>query len=577
MSLGLYAGYLGLAPRSGGGGGAPTPGLVPVGSTWAWDGDGLTMQGVAPGINSPPDQFQRLIGLRLQPVPEAILAKGGSTIKRDSGSNKALLVPFMADALAAQVPDVSIHGPAGRNENVLSTDPGADPRDGFTTSVPLQDWYDWINYSYTKFVAYGGKLFVVLLTDSSLQTNENTYRASVWAAQIAHIAAMTALDSRVVLADNRVSDPTLRSIESPQYTHSDERGGYIDAYAAFSAIDTRVESKTDDECIDMIEAGTYRYMTGTQRDTSSGMTVAQGTAGALTGPGLTGSIATGKTATNTTLATGIAVSMVATSGGRRKIVFDFSAATATSAAGRIFVQDTSNQSVTGITPGQDIRTGAIVRAAGFRNMLGDLGNFGLWGSSTNSSLSGANETHALDKAVHIRPRVLFTTTTSFAPGVKRGFGISFVSGETLAGKAPIEMERFFSYLFSNRTAAAPVYIGDIADNAGVLFFAANYRMQPRGTFSATTGGTIRVEPGRWNLGGLTEADFATRRIYRGGSGGAAGIGTGTLMATITGSTWTAAPSAQGTAGDLIYVEVDCNNGVGSTVTARSSVSITIAA
>lgn len=555
--------------------------LVPLGSTWGAVGDGLTYQGTAPGINSTLDQLQRLMGLRIQPVPEAVMAVGGSTIKTDrpASTQYATVFPYLIDALAAQVPDIFMFLQMGRNDLVLSTDPGSNPGDGTTTSQVLQDWYDALNRSYTAWLAYAGsdqtKRFVISFSPSASNSiaNESTYRVPVWNAQFAKASALKASDSRVLIADMRdMTDATLWSSDGTQRIHYDERGAYHVAEIIYNVLSPEVVSATDDAIIDMIEAGTYKYQTGTQRDTNTALT---GTGGTITGPGVTGTIATGKVITNTTGATGITVSQVVTTGGRTKTVIDLSAATATSAAGRIYVADTANLSLTGVTPGQDIRTYGVMRASNFRNMGADVGNYGTWGSTSNGGNSSANETHPLSSAIFIRPRVAFTTGTAFTPALKRGFGISFISGQTLSGNGTIEIERPGAYLFSNRTAAAPKYIGDTVNSQGTKFFNAFYQMQPRGTVSAASGGTVRVEPGRWNLGGLTENDFAARRIYKGGT---ATPGSGTLLATISGATWTFAIGAGATTqGDLIYVEVDCNNGVGPTVTARGSTTITVGA
>lgn len=614
--------------------------LAPLGSTWGAVGDGLTYQGTAPGINSTLDQLQRLMGLRIQPVPEAVMAVGGSTIKTDkpASTQYATVFPYLIDALAAQVPDIFMFLQMGRNDLVLSTDPGASPADGFTTSQVLQDWYDALNRAYTAWLAYAGsdqtKRFIISFSPSAADaiTGEATYRVPVWNAQYAKAAGMKATDSRILIADMRdMTDASLWSSDGTQKIHYDERGAYHVAQAIYAVLDPEVVSATDDAIIDMIEAGTYRYMTGTQRDTATGL---PGIAGTITGPGVTAvggsGLATGKTLTNTTGATGITVEQVATTGGRTKTRVNL--AGTTSAAGRIYIADTSNLSITGITPGQDLRTYGILRGANFRNMGADAGNYGLWGSTSNASNSSANETHALSSGIFIRPRVAFTTTTSFTPAIKRGFGLSFVLGQALTGT--IEFERPGAYLFSNRTAAAPKYIGDTVNSQGTKFFNTFYQMQIRGTVTATSGGTLRVEPGRWNLGGLTETDFSQRQIVSGAvvtgsvagsvltvtavtggviavgqtvevatgfSGltiaslgtGTGGTGTynlsgsatvasqtiwcGTVGATLSGATWTNAFTAgQTTAANLAWPAVTCNNGV-ATFTARGSTTITVGA
>lgn len=60
-------------------------------------------------------------------------------------------------------------------------------------------------------------------------------------------------------------------------------------------------------------------------------------------------------------------------------------------------------------------------------------------------------------------------------------------------------------------------------------------------------------------------------MYKGGS---AAIGSGTLVATLSGSTWTVTAGASGAiAGDQLWAEVDVNSGIGGTVTARSATAL----
>lgn len=569
----------GVVGGSGGGGGGAT--LLAAGSTWGWIGDGLQAPsgGSGTGIANPAHQFMRLIGGRLQPVPVPIMARSGSTIAQDISSNRAWIKPYAIDAMATQVPDVFIFGTCGANDNILSTNPGASAASGATTNVYLQDWYDAVAYAYGKFTAYNGKLFVVCLTASSTKTNESTYRPTVWAAMIAHIAAMTALDSKVVLADiSDMTDATQWSVDSgSSYTHLDERGAYHLALAVFNAIDAKIESKTNDEVRDMIAAGTYPLITGSQLDSDETLA---GSGGTVTGPGITGTLATSLVITNTSGATGITVAQTSTSSGRTKTVVTL-AGTA-SGDGKVMLQDKNNLSFTG-TPGQQWRTGAIVRMPAniIRNAGADLFNTaGFWGGTAVSLIdntrAGANETHAIDALLFYAAisgtsgTLPFGSSTTFTG--KRSLALFVKSGQALSGA--FEMERPFAYRISNRTAAAPAYIGDTKDSNNSLILNTNWRLRPTGTISQAAGGTIRVEPGSWNLFGLTEADFVERRIYKGTVSDTA-VGSGTLIATLSGSTWTNTFGAAAvTTGDRIFVEVDCNNGVGSTVTARSGVTVT---
>lgn len=556
------------------GGGSSSPSLVAAGSTWGWIGDGLvaTAGGVGSGTNNAPHQFARLIGGRLQPVPVPNIGKSGTTIKTDIASNKAFIYPYAIDAMAAQCPDVFVIGTMGANDNLLSTNPGANAASGQTTNPYLQDWYDAVDYAHTKFTAYGGLIFVVVETAGSAKAGEATYAAQVRQAMSDHVAAMTALDSKVVYVSLAAMTPASNySFESAgQYVHLDERGGYYIANAVFSAIDARIETKTADEIIDTIVAGTYPLMSGAQLDADTGLA---GTGGTITGPGITAvggsGLATSKAITNTTGATGITVEQVATSGGRTKTRVNL-VGTA-SGDGKVMVQDKTNISVTA-TPGQPIRTGWVLRgSAGFRNFGSEWNNnFGFWGggatSIANNALQGADETHSLDSLIF--NNLLGTSVQTFGNSTtysgKRSYALFFKSADTLTGT--MEIERPFTYKISNRTRTTMAYVGDVKDSGNNYVFSGTSggsRMRPSGTISAAAGGTLRVEPGSWNMFGLTEADFAERRFYKGGTAGQAGVGTGTLIGSaMSGSTWTQTFGAGVvTAADLIYVEITDRHGV----------------
>lgn len=647
--LGTRLGTLGAGLGTGGG---STPALLPVGFTYGLVTDGLGSAGggVGSGPNNFGHQLERRLNGRGQPVPLSPLGKSGSTIKTDSGSNKAWIYPYAIDALLAQYPDKPVIGPFGANDNILSTNPGANAASGSTTNPFLQDWYDAVSYAYGKFAAYGGKLFVIVPTFPSNKSNERLYRDQVWAAMAAFAASLGGGDPRVLFASltgmlepgigymgcnwssdtagstwignasisgttltvNSTTSGTLANgavltgvgiIEGTtitggagstwtvnnsqtvssrtiyagvQWVHADDRGADYMAAQVMALIDSKVESKTADQIADMFTAGTYPLMSGVQLDNDEGLA---GTSGTVTASqGMTGSIATSKLILNTSGATGITVSQVSTSGGRTKTQAVL-AGTATS-DGKIMIQDRVNISVSA-TPGQYIRTGFILRIPNCARNWGSEwnNNAGFWGggatSIANNALQGANPATPVDALIFNgmmgSGTLNFGSSTTFSG--KRSAAMFVKSGQALSGN--IEMERPFTWKISNRTAGAPVYIGDLKDSAGTYFLSANGgRLRPTGTISQAAGGTIRVEPGAWNLFGFTEADFVERRIYKGNSGNT-GVGTGTLIATLSGSNWTQTFAAAAvTTGDLIYVEVDCNNGIGGTVTARSSITVT---
>ncbi len=361
-----------------------------------------------------------------------------------------------------------------------------------------------------------------------------------------------------------------------QFVHGDSRFADFLADAVYAVTDPLIESKTDDEIMDMIVAGTYPMMSGAALDADAGLA---GTAGTVTASqGMTGSIATSKLIVNTTGASGIVVSQVATSGGRTKTRAALDGVTTVD--GVIRFADKSNINFSAVvTPGQSIMSAAIYRlSGGFRNFGAALGAFTNWarGSAPSAGTAVFDESRSLDKAIMIGAdqNVIWTNAVSFAPVAARGWAAFFAAGTSLVGKI-MEWERPNYWKRSNRLAGAMAYIGDIKNGAAGYLLSANYRMQPRGTYSASTGGTLRHEPGRWNLEGLTEADFASRRFWKGGTAGQAGVGTGTPMdVAVTGSTWTQALAAGLAAqGDQIYTEITDRDGV----TWRSTIAVTVAA
>lgn len=553
------------------GGGTPTPSptpapaLIPTGARMTLVGDGIMAEGSSGGIrNAFWAIMQRMEG-RLQPCPWSLLAYSGTTIARVDGSNKPWISPYAINASADQFPDIAVFGSCGANDNILSNDPA--------THWSMQDWKDALD----AFIAAhpGALLIPVLLTAASEKTGEATWRTAAWNAQKAHIAAKAAIDPRVLLIDTSDMAPATNwSVESAgQYVHPDERYAAGVAARFHAAVSPLCEARTALEVADMIHAATYPGV-ATQIDTDRALS---GIGGTVTGPGVTGSIATSKVVTNTTGATGLTVAQVATSGGRTKTVV--TGAGTASATGKIMIQDKANIAATGATPGQQVRSGAIMRvSAGYHNHGADYsgGNYGSMGgtgnSLTNQTLVGAGATQAIDAPQMIFGRPIFGISAN--PTAKRSWAALYRSGTSLAG-VTIELEQPWLYVPNFRTKGAPRYLGGYLVGGTVATLGPNLLLRPTGTVTAAAGGTVRVDPGMWNHEGFTEADFASRRIYKGTAGDTA-IGSGTLLATLSGSNWTFAIGAGAcAAGDLIYVEVDCNNGIGGTVTARSKTTLTV--
>ncbi|HEX8382466.1 MAG TPA: hypothetical protein VF592_03725 [Sphingomonas sp.] len=582
--------------------GAAGSALIPVGGTFAWVGDGLSAidAGVGPGATNAPHQFQALMAGLVQPTALPVLAQSGTTIKTDDGSNRAWIMPVAINAAAAQTPDLFIMGSMGANDNVLATAPGVNPASGQTTNPRLQDWYDAVAYAYAKFQAYGGKRFRVVATIASTKAGETVVdsgetqdrRTRVWAAQAAFVAALGGGDSKVAFVGltGMLPPSAYSSNTASSFVHIDQRGAYYIAAALKASLDGHIEAKTPAEIMDLIVAGTYPLQ-GAQLDTDAALT---GTAGTVTGPGVTGTIATSKLIANTTGATGITVSQVGTAGGRTKTVVDFAAATPTTANGRLLLQDRLNMTIAA-TPGAYVMTGALMRASpGFWNFGSDFlgNNFGKWGGGAASLAAPASPgastgtpaqeaaASPMDTLVLTNPLPVYGSSTTFAG--KRGFALYWPSGSTLAGS--FEIERPFAHLVNERTRHAPAYLGDVmtiggnrvATGAGSVAGVSAPLMRLSGTVSQAAGGTVRLEPGLWTPRGLTEADFVGRHIYAGGVAGQAGTGTGALIATLSGSTWTHMVAAGAVAtGTVLYPEADVDNGIGGTVTVRSLIGLIV--
>ena len=535
---------------------ASVPGLIPVGATFGYVGDGI-MSGAAGGTRNMGDWFLQLIGLRLQPVPVWALAQSGTVIARAVGANANIWInPHGVDALAAQKPDVAIFGTCGHNDGILATDPDAN-------ATYLNDWKDALTRHVNANPA--ASLIPVMGTWPSLASETTAIRTKVWTRQQAHAASFA--DPRIVWIDVSGVDPA--AVNDPAdaaRVHPDKDGGQAGGLLLYNAIGPRVAAATPAGIQALIDAGSYPLM-GTQIDADRTLAGTGGTATTGMQPGST--IATSKLVSNAT--GGIASSAMVSAGGYNKVVVSLSGTAG--ADGNVLVQDKAALTAGGVTPGQYVFTGFGARVPTGLNRLGlDWSSFGtsLDGIvSANDTVSDQATTTALDTIMLTAPQP-FYGTSNFA---KRSLTLRYKSGTALSGT--LEVYQPFAWIVRDRLRHAPVYLGNLKPaGTGALLAGLNYRLRPTGTVSAAAGGTVRVEPGKWAPHGLTEADFGQRRIYKGSSADT-GVGSGTLLATLSGSTWTHAVAAGAvTAGDLIYVEVDAGNGIGGVVTARSVTTIT---
>ncbi len=532
-----------LAVPGGGGGGAP---ITPMGSTWGIIGDGLvaTSGGVGSGSPNYGHRFGARMGGRLQPVAAPILGRSGTTIFRTSGSNHPWINPYAIDAMIAQRPNVFIFGSCGANDNLLSTDP--------VGNVLLDDWRDAVDYAFAEWDAYAGvnDLFVVVGTIPSTKAGETTHRANVWTEQENHVIAIG--DSRVVWVGlDAMLPPSDFSIDSGAlYVHIDERGAHFIADAIYDAIDARVEAATVDDVLAAIYAGTYPLMSGSQLDTDRNLAAPD--TGTLTN--VTGAVATSKLINNTTGSASISAAMETIAGSQRRIVVTLGGTS--SAAGKVMIGDRLNFTVAA-SPGQYVRTGAkVVAPAGYFNFGCDYGSWGISGGGANSIINnarvGAGDAQPIDALMFANEQPLSASSASFA--ARRNFAVFWRSGTALSGE--IEFSDPFAYLVSERDRVPAAFLGKLADGNGGLQFTTNYRMRLSGTISQAAGGTLRVETGYVVPRGLLNSDFVARRIYRGLVTDTA-LGSGTLIATLSGTDWTNTfGAAVVTTGDRIHVEID---------------------
>lgn len=171
-------------------------------------------------------------------------------------------------------------------------------------------------------------------------------------------------------------------------------------------------------------------------------------------------------------------------------------------------------------------------------------------TSTESRVGAAQTFAMLNHIARTYPKVAPVAGTNVNPT----FGIR-VSGTVnirlILWKPIVRKTELLAYV-------APFYLGSdgiMGPDATVLF---------RGTLA--NGVAASIQSGAWSGGGLT---WGSARVYLGGTAGAAGIGTGTLIATVArtsaGWPWTAVV----TSGQSYYVEIDVSNSFGS-ATARSA-------
>ncbi|HEX8470360.1 MAG TPA: hypothetical protein VF633_04555 [Brevundimonas sp.] len=546
------------------------------------DGLGAPGGGVGHGPNNFPQSAILALGGRLRPCAAPYMGQSGTRIQTASGSQAAWM-PAARSAMLRQRPNLWGNFSRGHNDGIMNSNPVGNPN--------YTDWEEETLADYQAFASYAASndYFVVFGTIPSDVAGETTWRSAVWAAQAAYVATLTAIDPRVRFCPlTNLTPPSDYSIDtSSANTHSDERmvKAVMPNFLALMADVLPIE--TTDQVIAAILAGTYPGMGTANLDTLSAMAT---TGGVVSGTGLSiggdGFLPGGKTVTMTMVGATAVASRIAKGDGSYKVRVTFDGTLTT--AGKIMFGDTSNQARTA-SPGRYFRHGLRVKTTkgGFRNFGADWGTQGSFAGTASSlatnALSGDNADPIADAIMWILPTATYGSDTSYTGS--RRWAFWWPAGTVFnAATDYVEFDCPFTFEGSDRGAVPAAYIGGTIGTGGtpVVFFGNNYRARLSGTYSATTGGTIRLETGMVQPEGLTNADFTRRAIYKGTSSDTA-AGTGTLMHTYaSAAVWSAAlAGGLATAGQILFAEYDITDptsGVVTTVRSRVTTdSLTVAA
>lgn len=543
-------GALGSLGRVGGGGGSS---LIAIGSQIGFWGDGVFGTGCTAGLRRATDMALILLNLRVIPGPGYQQCISGSTMDT---------VYDRKELAANQCWKIAVYSNDGHNDALMSTDPDLDATQ-WTKWKRNFDWWRQNNSRASLIPVCTTVKSTVVAEGNTASVGGMTIAQRVNQLQKAYITAAAALDARILLIDTfTVYDPLNMSSDSGAfYTHPDVRGGYaLGSYIA-AAISPYIVAGTKDEVQALLLAGTYPGMTGTQFDTDVLMAVDGGTA-----TNITGTWTSGKRAVNNLAGTAsVAASKDTSPGTYTKRILTISGTPG--AENTIVEDDTGNITATGTTPGGHvmctwgfkIHDGSNGAPVGFRNIGVTWGNFGLFGTS---GTDGTSQTLAqkLEGIIATAPLGGFASNGPYA--ANPAFATRWANA-SLTGV--VEIDRPMMHIVTTLDAGPAAYIG------WDTVLGANYKIRLSGTIAA-----LRAETGQWTPYGMGNSNFTARRIYLGGTAGGtksdSGIGTGTLLATLSGSTWTYNASGDGlTAGvSQLYLEVDGISSTGSTFTARSS-------
>lgn len=538
------------------------PALAPIGSQIVFYGDGTMSENGTPGFYDPCAWAMWYLNGRAMPSPAWMQAASGGDMDTIYARRSAAI---------NQQADIAVFASQGHNDALMATDPDSDPT----------QWNKWVRNADAWIAGNPAALYIpICSTLPSTVANEAaasslnpaiTRRQRVWQLQQAYVTAKA--DARVFyVATGEAYDPTNMSMDTANfYTHMDARGGYAVGYATLGpAIGAKMVAATKEAVLSLIYAGTYPGLTGSNLHPAPTLAGAGGTKAGTIAP--TGNYADLCRITNN-LTNGTSVAVAVSKGGTSPDT-QIATVSGTPAANNTVIQDVITQFGVTSTPGQyvlfalglvvdDGAGGAPTGAMTYYAEFGGSSNYAAIGQLSAPSISSNGLANPIDTVLMVGPKAFYNSSTSFAG--RPAYDIRW-SNVALTGRTIID--RPSMRIVSTRTRSAPGYIG----NDTIL--GTNYTLRLTGTLVAGAG-TLRVEPGAWAPYGLTEADFAERRIYKGGGAGNANIGAGTLVATLSGSTWTWVTSGI-IATDQLFAEITVNNGIGSTVIQRSEAIYTAA-
>ena len=532
-----------------GAGGGAAPALAAIGSQIGIWSDGVMSEGACPGARNAFLWTLSYLNGRCLPAPGYMQGKSGG----DMNTCLARL-PYTT----VQMWDIAVMGSMGHNDGLMNTDPDLDP-----TNTNL-----WKSNLIAFVAANPNAKYIPVCSTLPSQVGGETQAIynKVWAIQQAAVTACA--DARVFyVATGEAFNPATMIAGGGDTAHPNVLGGYTAGYLTIGpAIGAKIVAGSIATIQGMLQNTIYPGLSGGQLYSTNTLVGVAGSKAGTVVP--TGEVATSHTLTNN-LTNGTSVTVLASKSPPDPAtpstqVIDISGTP--SAQNTVIFGTTATISVTGSTPGQyalfaatltfDDGTGAA--PVGLVQFSADFGNFGIHGSSGALAGAGADIGWPTTTLMMVPPKPFFGGNGPFAASPRVLTRHSVINNDV---EKTINSPTL--HLISTRSQSPAQYIG------GDSITGANYLLRLTGTLASGVG-TLRVEPGAWCPYGLTNADFSARRIYKGSS---ATIGSGTLVATLTGATWTWTTSGI-SGGDTLWAEVDAISGTGSTHTERSATAYT---